>query len=242
LPANILGQREMKQILIMVVDDDPSIRKFIKANLEARDYRVLVAGDGKEAIQIMEEELPELILLDIMMPEMDGFQVCKAIREWSQVPIVMLSARDSESDKVKCLDAGADDYLTKPFSLKELLSRINAVLRRSQITTAASTPEPRFVNGNLIVDYARQIVTLEQQPVDLTGLEYKILVYLTLNAGRIITPNQLLEKIWGEEYCGDSRLLQVNICRLRRKLKDSTKNPRYIQTKPGIGYLAIPAA
>ena len=134
----------MKQILIMVVDDDPSIRKFIKANLEARDYRVLIAGDGKEAIQIMEEELPELILLDIMMPEMDGFQVCKAIREWSQVPIVMLSARDSESDKVKCLDTGADDYLTKQFSLKELLSRINAVLRRSQITTAASTPEPDF--------------------------------------------------------------------------------------------------
>jgi len=109
---------------LLIVDDDPSIRKFIKANLEARDYRVLVAGDGKEAIQIMEEELPELILLDIMMPEMDGFQVCKAIREWSQVPIVMLSARDSESDKVKCLDAGADDYLTKPFDRNELRARV----------------------------------------------------------------------------------------------------------------------
>jgi DNA-binding response OmpR family regulator len=231
----------MKQTYILVVDDDPSIRKFIKANLEARDYRVAQAGDGKEAIQIIEEELPDLILLDIMMPQMDGFQVCKVIREWSQIPIIMLSARDSEIDKIKCLDTGADDYLTKPFSLKELLSRINAVLRRSQITNAANAPLPRFVNGNLVVDYGRQVVTLEEKPVDLTGLEYKILVYLTLNAGRIITPNQLLEKIWGEEYAGDSRLLQVNICRLRRKLKDSIKNPRYIQTKPGIGYVAIPS-
>jgi DNA-binding response OmpR family regulator len=232
----------MKQTLILVVDDAPSIQKFIKANLEARGYRVVMAGDGKEALNLIEEELPDLILLDIMMPKMDGFQVCKAIREWSEVPIVMLSARDSEIDKVKCLDAGADDYMTKPFALKELLSRVNAVLRRSQITNAASTPTPRFVNGNLTVDYARQVVTLEQQPVELTGLEYRILVYLTLNAGRIITPNQLLEKIWGEEYSGDSRLLQVNICRLRHKLKDSIKNPRYIQTKPGIGYVAVPSA
>jgi DNA-binding response OmpR family regulator len=172
-----------------------------------------------------------------MMPDVDGFTVCRQVREWSNIPIIMVSAKDSENDKVKCFDCGADDYLTKPFALRELLSRIKAVLRRSQ-ETEHSTRQPSYQNGSLVVDFSKQIATLDGKSLKLTALEYKILAYLTLNAGRIVTPNQLLEKIWGEEYAGDYRLLQVNVCRLRRKIKDTAKNSQYIQTKPGIGYVA----
>jgi DNA-binding response OmpR family regulator len=227
----------MKRSSILVVDDDPSIRKFVKANLEARDYQVFLAGDGNEALKIIEEELPDLVLLDIMMPKLDGFTVCQRVREWSDVPIIMISAKDNENDKVKCFDYGADDYMTKPFALRELLSRIKAVLKRSQ-TPEQSSRLSTYQNGALLVDFSKQLATLDGKSLKLTALEYKILAYLTLNAGRIITPNQLLEKIWGEEYAGDYRLLQVNVCRLRRKIKDTAKNSQYIQTKPGIGYIA----
>jgi DNA-binding response OmpR family regulator len=225
----------MKSSRILIVDDDPSIRKFIRANLEVRDYDVLLAADGESALNILEKDQPDLIILDIMMPKMDGFEVCRRVREWSKIPIIMLSARDGEMDKVRCLDCGADDYLTKPFSLKELLSRIMAVLRRTKIEPGESSVS-RFECGDLEIDFSRHMVMLKGNPVDLTSCEYKILIYLALNAGRIITPNQLLEKVWGEEYFGDFRVLQVNICRLRRKLKDNAKHPNYIQTKPGIGY------
>ena len=227
----------MKRNRILIVDDDPSIRKFVKANLEVRDYEVLLASDGDEALKIIEEELPDLILLDIMMPKLDGYAVCQRVREWSEIPIIMISARDSENDKVKCFDYGADDFLTKPFALRELLSRVKAVLRRSQASEKTNHFSV-FQNGALVVDFAKQTASLDGKLLKLTALEYKILAYLTINAGRIITPNQLLEKIWGEEYAGDYRLLQVNVCRLRRKMKDTAKNSRYIQTKPGIGYIA----
>jgi DNA-binding response OmpR family regulator len=227
----------MKRNRILIVDDDSSVRKFVKANLEVRDYQVLLAGDGNEALKIIEEELPDLILLDIMMPNLDGYTVCQRVREWSDIPIIMISAKDSENDKVKCFDYGADDYLTKPFALRELLSRIKAVLKRSQ-TPEISPHLSSYQNGDLVVDFSKQIATLNGKSLQLTALEYKILAYLTINAGRIITPNQLLEKIWGEEYAGDYRLLQVNVCRLRRKIKDTAKNSQYIQTKPGIGYIA----
>jgi DNA-binding response OmpR family regulator len=228
----------VKLTTILIVDDDPSIRKFVRANLEARGYSVVLAADGDEAIKSVEKELPDLIILDIMMPKIDGFEVCRQIREWSKIPILMLSAREDETDKVRCLDCGADDYLTKPFSLKELLSRINAVLRRTR-DTLNNSADSRFLHGDLIVDFSRHVVTLDGKMVGLTAVEDKILHYLTLNAGRIVTSNQLLEEVWGEEYFGDFRVLQVNICRLRRKLKDSAKKPKYILTKPGIGYMVM---
>jgi len=234
-----MSPAEMKRKRILIVDDDAAIRKFVKANLEARDYEALLAADGDEALKIIEEEMPDLVLLDIMMPKMDGFEVCRRLREWSDIPIIMISAKDSENDKVTCFDAGADDYLTNPFSLRELLSRIKAVLKRTQAGEKESR-QSIYQKGALVVDFARQIATLDGQSIELTALEYKILAYLTLNAGRIVTPNQLLEKIWGEEYVGDYRLLQVNVCRLRRKIKDTAKNSQYIQTKPGIGYIAAP--
>jgi DNA-binding response OmpR family regulator len=227
----------MKPSRILVVDDDPVIRKFVRVNLEARDYEVLVAEDGDEAQKIIETEIPDLIILDITMPKMDGFTVCQQVREWSKIPIIMLSARDSEQDKVRCFDSGADDYLTKPFSLKELLSRIKAVLRRVQDTS--NTPQQRHYRlKDLDVDLVSNIILLEGQDVRLTATEQKLLIYLTINAGRVITIDQLLEKVWGEEFIGEDRLLQVNICRLRRKLKDSARNSRYIRTRPGIGYFA----
>jgi DNA-binding response OmpR family regulator len=225
----------MKSSRILIVDDDPSIRKFIRSNLEARDYEVLQAADGESALNVLEKDQPDLIILDIMMPKMDGFEVCRRVREWSKIPILMLSARDVEIDKVRCLDCGADDYLTKPFSIKELLSRIMAVLI-SKKADAGESPLLKIQNGDLEIDISRHTVNLNGEPVDLTTCEYKILVYLALNAGRVVTPNQLLEKVWGEEYFGDFRVLQVNVCRLRRKLKDDAKNPSFIQTKPGIGY------
>jgi DNA-binding response OmpR family regulator len=226
----------MKQTTILVVDDDPSIRKFVRANLEARKYTVFLAADGDEALKMVEKELPDLIILDIMMPKIDGLEVCRQIREWSKIPIIMLSAREGESDKVRCLDCGADDYLTKPFSLRELLSRINAVLRRTTDSMKSATTS-RFQKDDLEVDFARHTVKLKGTLVGLTAIEDKLLQFLTINAGRIVTSNQLLEEVWGEEYYGDIRVLQVNICRLRRKLKDTAKTPRYIVTKPGIGYM-----
>jgi DNA-binding response OmpR family regulator len=225
----------MKPSRILVVDDDPTIRKFVRVNLEIRDFQVLLASDGDEALKVIEKELPDLIILDIMMPKIDGFTVCQRVREWSKIPIIMLSARDSEQDKVRCLDCGADDYLTKPFSLRELLSRIKAVLRRAQDTGSASL-QPHFRLNDLEVDLASNTILLGGQDVRLTATEHKLLTYLTINAGRVITPDQLLEKVWGEDFIGEDRLLQVNICRLRHKLKDSAKNSRYIRTRPGIGY------
>jgi DNA-binding response OmpR family regulator len=231
-----VGRILMSNSRILIVDDDASIRKFIKANLEARGYYVFLAGDGEQALEVIEKETLDLIILDIMMPNMDGFEVCRRVREWCQTPIIMLSARDGEMDKVMSLDYGADDYLTKPFSLKELLSRVTAVLRRSKINPDDLSPS-KFTQDGLEVDYSKHLVTLNGVPINLTACEYKILIYLTSNAGRIITPSQLLEKVWGEEYMGDNRVLQVNICRLRRKIKDDAKNPRFISTKPGVGYM-----
>ena len=226
----------MTRSRILIIDDDQAIRKFVRANLEARGYEVLTAMDGEEGIKLTELELPDLIILDIMMPKVDGFEVCRQIREWTKIPIIMLSARAGETDKVRSLDCGADDYLTKPFSLKELLSRINAVLRRSQDNNNSSAGS-RFQYGELEVDFASHTVVLNGTILNLTAIEDQILHYLASNAGRVVTSNQLLEKVWGSEYFGDYRVLQVNMCRLRKKLKDNAKNPRFIQTKAGIGYV-----
>jgi DNA-binding response OmpR family regulator len=226
----------MKKLRVLFVDDDASIRKFVRANLEARDYAVLLAGDGEEALKIIESELPDLILLDIMMPKLDGFEVCKQIREWSKIPVIMLTARESENDKVKCLDCGADDYLTKPFSLRELLSRIKAVLRRT-MDKEDKVVKPNYVYGDLEVDLGRSRVFISGQEISLTRTEFRILSYLVVNAGRVITPDQILSKVWGEDYLGDNHIVQVSMARLRKCLSDNGRTPTYIETRMGIGYL-----
>jgi DNA-binding response OmpR family regulator len=168
---------------------------------------------------------------------MDGYTVCERIREFSQVPIIMVTAKGNDEETVKGLDAGADDYVTKPFSSKELAARVKAALRRT--TLWDEHPEPAFSSNDLVIDFARHRVTVGSQEVNLTAIEYKLLSYLARNASRILTPDQILVTVWGEEYAGETHLLQVSIARLRQKLGDNARNPRYILTRPGIGYMMV---
>jgi DNA-binding response OmpR family regulator len=221
---------------ILVADDEPAIRKFVRANLEAREYETILVPDGAEALAAIEKEMPDLLILDLMMPKMDGFEVCRRLREWSQIPIIVLSARGGEMDKVKCLEMGADDYITKPFGVDELLARVKAVIRRVK-ASKESTSLPAYTYNDLVVDFVNHLVILQGENINLTATEYRMLSYLAMNAGRVITATQLLDHVWGEEYSGSDHLLQVNVGRLRQKLGDNAREPRYIQTKAGIGYM-----
>ncbi len=225
----------MNKTRILVVDDELSIVKFLRANLEANGFEVLAATDGAEALQTFEMELPDLVVLDIMMPKMDGFEVCRRLREWSQVPIIMLSARGDVSDKVKCLDLGADDYITKPFGKGELIARVRAVLRRTE--AAATVPsQPSFTGGDLQISFAQRRVTIAGKEVKLTPTEYNLLQEFVLNAGKVLTHTHLLNKVWGSEYREEREYLHVFVRRLRAKLEPDPTNPRYITTVPGVGY------
>ena len=222
---------------VLVVDDDVRVLRMMQHILELEDYRVLKADSGEAALAVFDEETPDLVLLDILMPGMDGYTVCERILEFSQVPIIMVTAKGSDDEKVQGLDAGATDYITKPFSARELAARVRAVLRRTKLWDKQS--EPAFCSEDLIVDFAQHRVSLVGQEVNLTSTEYRLLSYLARNAGRLVTSGQILEKVWGEEYSGEAHLLQVTMARLRQKLGDDARNPRYILTKPGIGYTIV---
>jgi len=217
------------------VDDEISIIKFLRANLEDIGYKVFAAMDGVEALQTIEMELPDLVILDIIMPKMDGFEVCRRIREWSQVPIIMLSARGDENDKVKCLDLGADDYITKPFGKGELMSRIKAVLRRAQAIGTIPT-QPSFTAGDLEINFAQRRVTVAGKEVKLTPTEFSLLQELVLNAGKVLTHTHLLNKVWGMEYREEREYLRVFIRRLRAKLERDPTAPQHIINVPAVGY------
>lgn len=218
-----------------MVDDDARMLRMVQQILELEGYRVLAAVNGESALAVFDGETPDLVLLDIMMPGIDGFSVCRRIREFSLVPIIMVSAKHNDAEKVEGLDAGADDYVTKPFSAPELAARIRAALRR---TVAPGTgPGPSFRLGELVIDFTRRRVNVGKKELNLTALEYRLLSYLAHNAGRVVTPDQVLEAVWGEEYIGENHVLHVNISRIRQKLGDTGKDPKYIQTRPGIGYL-----
>ena len=220
---------------VLVVDDDVRMLRMMQRIMELEGFRVLRASSGKDALEVFDGESPDLVLLDIMMPDMDGHTVCRRLREFSQIPIIMITARGNDEEKVAGLDAGADDYVTKPFSSKELIARVRAVLRRTTLWN--ERPEPAFSSCNLVIDFVRHRVSLDNQEISLTATEYRVLSYLARNADRVVTPDQILERVWGEEYLGEPHLLQVNIARLRRKLRDDAKNAKYIQTRPGIGYI-----
>lgn len=224
-----------KKVLILVVDDDIRMLRMMKRMLELEGFQVLTANGGDEALKLFEKEVPALVLLDIMMPDMDGYTVCRRIREFSQVPIIMVTAKGEDKEKVEGLDIGADDYVTKPFSASELAARVRAVLRR--ISNQDRPQEAIFRFRDLIIDFTSRRVMVNNQELKLTSTEYKLLSYISLNAGRVVTPDQLLDKVWGEEYIGAPHLLQVNIARLRKKLGDSARKPNYILTRPGIGYI-----
>lgn len=228
-----------KKPLILVADDDPQLLRLVTRNLQLEGYETLSASDGQQALDLIETRMPDVLLLDVMMPRLDGFSVTEHVRQYSTVPIIIVTARGQEQDKIHGLDLGADDYLTKPFSVEELLARVRAVLRRSQLGVAANEQGMRSTAtiGDLVVDFAQHLVTMDGQEVQLTPVEYRLLAYLVQNAGRVVTQDLLLEHVWGTEYMGESHLLQVNVNRLRRKLEADPARPRYVLTKTGVGYL-----
>jgi len=227
-----------KKTTILTADDDPQLLRLMTRNLQLEGYDVLGASDGQQALELIESNPPDLVLLDVMMPKMDGFTVCYRVREFSSVPIIIVTARGQDQDKVRGLDLGADDYLTKPFSVDELLARVRAVLRRSQFTARENAQGLRAstATGDLTIDYSQHLVILAGREVPLTPNEYRILAYLAQNVGHVVTQDLLLEHVWGSEYLGESHMLQVNINRLRHKLEVDPTQPHYILTKVGIGY------
>lgn len=227
-----------KKTMILAADDDPQLLRLMTRNLEFEGYEVLPASDGQQALELIENNTLDLVLLDVMMPKMDGFTVCRRVREFSSVPIIIVTARGQDQDKVRGLDLGADDYLTKPFSIEELLARVRAVLRRSQIVSKVGTQGLQSIayTGELQIDYSQHLVSLAGKEITLTPTEYAIISYLAQNMGRIVTQDLLLEHVWGSEYLGESHMLQVNINRLRRKIEDDPAQPNYILTKVGVGY------
>jgi len=225
----------MRRVRILIVDDELAIIKLLRANLEANGFEAIAATDGAEALQSVERVSLDLVILDILMPRMDGFEVCRRLREWSQIPIIMLSARDDEEDKVKCLALGADDYITKPFGVGELLARVRAVLRRTKATGTVPS-KPSFTSGDLKINFVERRVTVAGNEVRLTPTEYGLLQELVLNVGRVLTHTHLLKRVWGPEYEQEKEYLRVFIGRLRAKLEADPTKPRYISTVPGVGY------
>lgn len=224
----------MKKPIILVVDDDPVILKFVGANLRARDFEVVMAEDGASALKAIEEKLPDLVILDIMMAGMDGVETCRRIREWSQVPIIMLSAKSELNTKVDLLNLGADDYLTKPFGIEELLARVKAVMRRRAGTRERDSPT--LVTGDLLVNLGERRVTVGGQVVKMSPTEYNLLRELVQNEGKVITHQMLLSRVWGSEYGEETEYLRVYIGRLRSKIEADPQNPKYLFTEPGVGY------
>jgi DNA-binding response OmpR family regulator len=227
-----------KKTTILTADDDPQLLRLVARTLDLEDFHVLTARDGEEALSIVEAEPPDLIILDVMMPRMDGFTVCQKVREFSSVPIIIVTARGRDDDRIKGLNLGADDYLTKPFNIEELVARVRAVLRRSQFMPAEQFHATRTVTtiGSITIDFMQHLVTIDGRAIDLTPTEYRLLEYFMQNAGRILTQDLLLEHVWGPDYLGESHMLQVNVNRVRRKIESDPTHPRYIVTKTGIGY------
>ncbi len=224
------------KVQILVVDDEPRYVWAIRLNLESRGYEVLTAGDGQTALEIAAVESPDLVILDIRLPRLDGFEVCRRLREFSTVPIIMLTALAEDADKVAGLDVGADDYVTKPFSAEELLARVRAALRRVEYAEGV-VASPTVQAGDLLVDLGRQRVFAGDRELNLTAIEYRLLAELAKNAGRVLVPDYLLERVWGPGYEGEVHLVRQVIHRLRSKIEPDPKNPRYVETRHGIGYV-----
>lgn len=225
-----MGDQERKTIL--VVDDESAVRRFLKKCLMGAGWSVAEAATGSEAVEAIRKRHPDLLILDIGLPDLNGFEVTRVIREWNNLPILILSVRNQEEDIVQALDAGADDYLTKPFSVSVLLARIRAALRRA----TQEAQEEMYQSGGLCVDLEKRVVTLEGEPISLTPTEYDLLKGFVKHAGRVLTHRHLLRMVWGNAYEDDIQVLRVNISNLRKKLESDSHKPRYILTEPGVGY------
>ena len=224
---------------ILVVDDEPRYLRLLEANLRTEGFEVLTASDGLQAIETFSATPVDLILLDVMMPKLDGFAACQRIRQFSNVPIIIVTARGEENDRVRGLNVGADDYVVKPFSATELIARVRAVLRRSQ-TSEQPTQSRYFVHGNLKIDFARAEVWKDNKPVFLSATEYRLLIQFAHHVGEVMTAEELLVAIWGSAYREDKEILWVSIARLRQKLEDNPHSPQHIVTRAGLGYLMPP--
>lgn len=222
---------------ILVIDDEPQILRAMRTILTEKQFRVTTASRGEEGLALAATSEPDLVVLDLGLPDMDGVEVCKRLREWTQIPIIILSVRDSERDKVAALDMGADDYLTKPFGIEELLARVRVALRHS----ASRKGEPNKVikAGPLVIDLAWHIVKRGEEEVKLTGREYRLLAYLASNHGRVLTHQSILTHVWGPEDADHTEYLRVYMRQLRKKLEADPERPQYILTEPGIGYRFI---
>lgn len=225
----------MTKSVILVVDDEPRYLKLLRFNLEQSGYQVVTAATGEDAVEITASHNPHLILLDLRLPDMDGYDVCQRIREFSTAPIIMVTAKAEVVDKVRGLKVGADDYVTKPFSADELLARVETVLRRSRPPDATPTTT-RLEVGGLVIDLARRTVTVDGQGILLSPVEYRLLHCLATNAGRVMTPEEIQERVWGSEYREYYEGLRAHIHRLRQKIEKDPERPRYIITKHGVGY------
>ena len=222
---------------ILVIDDERPIRRFLRTALAAHHYEVFEAENGQEALSLAAEKRPDLIILDLGLPDLDGIEVTRRLREWTQTPVIILSVRDQESDKIAALDAGADDYLTKPFGVGELTARLRVALRHA---APAGDDEPVFAVEGLRVDLAHRTVTREGSEVSLTPTEYDLLKLLIQNAGKVMTHRQLLRQVWGAAYEDQTHLLRVNISNLRGKIEADAAQPRILLTEPGVGYRLRP--
>jgi two-component system KDP operon response regulator KdpE len=217
---------------VLVVDDEPEIQRFLRASLKVQQYEVYMVETGRRAVEETARLHPDLLILDLGLPDIDGVEVTRKVREWSQIPIIILSVRNAEKDKIEALDAGADDYLTKPFGVGELMARIRAIMRHKNL----NNDEPILQTGKLRMDISRHKVTLEDHEIILTHTEFDLLRVLLQNAGKVMTHRQLMYKVWGPGYENESRLLRVNISNLRHKIESDPNQPFYIQTELGVGY------
>jgi DNA-binding response OmpR family regulator len=224
---------------ILAVDDEPLYQHLYKVNLEKEGYDVVTASNGEDALDMVTSRHPDLVVLDVMMPKLDGITTCERIRQFSNLPIIIVTARGEENDRVRGLNVGADDYVVKPFSATELIARVRAVLRRSQ-TSEQPTQSRYFVHGNLKIDFARAEVWKDNKPVFLSATEYRLLIQFAHHVGEVMTAEELLVAIWGSAYRDDKEILWVSIARLRQKLEDNPHSPQHIVTRAGLGYLMPP--
>jgi two-component system KDP operon response regulator KdpE len=229
---NKLTNEAVGGVRVLVVDDERAIRRLLQVSLSAHGHTVFEATTGQEVLEAVVNYRPDIIILDLGLPDVEGIEVTQRLREWTQTPIIILSVRDHETDKIAALDAGADDYLTKPFSVGELLARLRVVLRRA----APKGDTPIFTSGALTVDLVRRVVTVNRREVQLTPTEYDVLKFMVMHAGKVMTHSQILRQVWGPGTEDQSHLLRVNVSNLRRKLEADPTRPTYIITEPGVGY------
>ena len=227
----------MNNHVVLVVEDDTPVRNLIVTTLKTHDYKFLTAKNGSEALMTASSHNPDVIFLDLGLPDMDGIDVIRQIRSWSNVPIIVISARSDDADKIEALDAGADDYLTKPFSVEELLARLRVTIRRLALMNSDNNSDSSvYTNGNLTIDYSAGVASLEGEELKLTSMEYKLLCLLDQNTGKVLTHMYITQNIWGRSWDNDVASLRVFMTTLRKKIEPSAESPKYIQTHVGIGY------